>query len=230
MWRNVYDIIKKNYTSLEINIDGYVEQMKECNPNPILSAIVTDWDKASDAKLLRDKQDIIDNYQQKWMTHLMHYGSEDYERRKKIERIFFSYPQLADLVRILGREQQSQKEEPDNTILHYLPILLSPPIPAAEVEEIALGNNLQHLIPTTTRSTPMALNGPRTNTFSISTELKQREARSLRAFRKFPSPVPRRFPERSVPAAPGTVSGERGCFPPGHPGRRVLPSPGSRCR
>lgn len=147
MWRNVYDVIKKNYTSLEINIDGYVEQMKECNPNPILSAIVTDWDKASDAKLLRDKQDIIDNYQQKWITHLMHCGSEDYERRKKIERIFFSYPQLADLVRILGREQQSQKEEPDNTILHYLPILLSPPIPAAEVEEIALGNNLQHLIP-----------------------------------------------------------------------------------
>lgn len=146
-WSNVYNMIKKKYTKLEVNIDGYVEQMKGNNPLPILSMLTKDWRKACDEKLLLDKQEIIDKHIQKWESHLVRYGEEDYKQRKKVEKIFYSYPQLAEILQLIGREQPSRKEEFDDTVTHYMPILPSPPRPAAEVEEIAQGNNLQYLLP-----------------------------------------------------------------------------------
>lgn len=148
MWSNAYGIIKKTYDKLEVNVDGYVEQMKEQDTIPVLAALTKDWNNACNAKLIRDEQEIIDKNQLKFEAHFKYHGNEDFKEKVNLERIFFSYPKLGRIVEIIGREQPpKKKKEFDDTIKHYLPLLPSPPTPAAEIEEIALGNNLRYLLP-----------------------------------------------------------------------------------
>lgn len=147
MWQQVNQIILSNYKQSEVNIEGYIEQMKNDNPEPVLSSLAKDWEKACDEKIIREKQEIIEKNRRYWESHALQHGPEDYASRKKIEAFFYSYPQLVDIVRVLGREQPERKDELDENIIRYLPILPSIPTPAAEVEEISIGNNLQHLLP-----------------------------------------------------------------------------------
>ena len=146
-WKETYQYIKTNYTTSEVNVDGYVDQMKGQDPEPILKSLAKDWDKACEEKYMKTRHDLIEQNRQKWETHLWYHGNDDFKERRKIESIFYSYPQLVDIVRIIGREQPERKDELDDTVRRYLPILPSPPKPAAEIEQIELGNDLQHLLP-----------------------------------------------------------------------------------
>ena len=146
-WKETYQYIKANYGTSDVNIDGYVEQMKGQDPEPILKSLAKDWEKACEERYLKTRQGLIEQHRQKWETHLWHHGNDDYKERKKIESAFYSHPQLVDIVRIIGREQPERKDELDDTVRRYLPILPSPPRPAAEIEQIELGNDLQHLLP-----------------------------------------------------------------------------------
>ena len=96
------------------------------------------------------KQKLLSTNQQRWEQHLKENGLTDYKERKKVERFFNSYPELQDMIRIIGREQQQREDEMDDTIQRFLPLLPSSPKPAAEAEEIASGNALQHLLPSET--------------------------------------------------------------------------------
>jgi uncharacterized protein with von Willebrand factor type A (vWA) domain len=75
------------------------------------------------------------------------WGLADYEQRKKIERLVYSYPALAEIVRIMGREEPKRDDEMDDTIKRYLPLLPSPPKPAVEIDEVSNGNDLKHVLP-----------------------------------------------------------------------------------
>ena len=149
MWNTVYGTIKKNYTRIDVNIDDYIEQMKENSGqvSPILSALAKDWKKACEKKMKEAKQELIERSQRKIESNLKNYGTNDYTERKKIERIFYNYPKLQRIVEIIGREQPPKEKVFDDTIRYYLPLLPSPPAPAAEVEEIAQGNNLRYILP-----------------------------------------------------------------------------------
>jgi uncharacterized protein with von Willebrand factor type A (vWA) domain len=50
----------------------------------------------------------------------------------------------------MGREQPQREDEMDETVRKYLPLLPSPPKPAVEIEEIATGNSLRHMMPVET--------------------------------------------------------------------------------
>ena len=149
-WKETYQHIKANYGTTDVNIDGYVEQMKGQDPEPILKSLSKDWEKACEDKYLKTRRNLIEQHRQKWEMHLWHHGNDDFRERKKIESIIYSYPQLVDILRIIGREQPERKDEMDDTVRRYLPILPSPPRPAAEIEQIELGNDLQHLLPVET--------------------------------------------------------------------------------
>lgn len=146
-WKECYQFIKANYGTSDVNIDGYIEQMKGQDIDPILQSLAKDWEKACEEKYLKTRQDIIDQHRYKWETHIRNHGNDDYKERKKIESIFYSYPQLADIVRIIGRERPERKDELDDTVRRYLPILPSPPKPAAEIDQIDLGNDMRRLLP-----------------------------------------------------------------------------------
>ena len=154
MWRQTTKIIEQNYKLGELNLEGYKDQLNECNSEQqkeiILNALAHEWKKASDDKEEERKQKLLSTNQQRWVQHLKEHGLSDYKERQKVERFFYSYPELRELIRMIGREQPKRKDEMNDTIQRYLPILPSSPKPAAEAEEIVNGNELQHLLPSET--------------------------------------------------------------------------------
>lgn len=154
MWGQTTKIIEQNYTPVELNLEGYIDQLNECNSEQqkeiILNALAHEWKKASDDKEEERKQNLLSTNQQRWVQHLKEHGLSDYKERQKVERFFYSYPELRELIRMIGREQPKREDEMDDTIQRYLPILPSSPKPAAEAEGIVNGNELQHLLPSET--------------------------------------------------------------------------------
>ena len=149
MWGQTTKIIEQNYKSGELNLEGYKDQLNECSSEQqkeiILNALGHEWKKASDDKVEERKQNVLSTNQKRWEQHLKEYGLSDYKERQKVERFFYSYPELRELIRMIGREQPQREDEMDDTIRRYLPILPSSPKPAAEAEEIANGNGLQRV-------------------------------------------------------------------------------------
>lgn len=156
MWFQTKNIIEHGYSREQVNINGYEELLKELGSNDelkkeaILTSLAKDWDKACFEKLIRQEQAAIDKYSKNWEIHIKEYGLSDYKEHKRIEKIVYSYPALVEIVRIMGREQPKRKDELDETVRKYLPILPSPPKPAVEIEEIATGQSLRHMMPVET--------------------------------------------------------------------------------
>lgn len=150
MWGEVAGIVTAEYRKEEVNLEGYAEQIRNGNQEAAVAALVKDWRKACDQKEEAQKRKVLEANRRRWESHVRECGRSDYEARKKMEKFFYSYPQLQEIVRIMGREQPEREDEMDETVRSYLPLLPSPPRPAAEIEEVALGNDLQHLLPTET--------------------------------------------------------------------------------
>lgn len=146
-WKETYLHILSNYSTDQVNINGYLDQMKSQDAELVLSSLVKDWDQACEENYRKTLQEVIERHRQNWETHLWNHGTDDYKERRKVEKAFYSNPQLVEIVRIIGREQPQRKDELDDTVKRYLPILPSPPRPVTEIEEVALGNDLQHLLP-----------------------------------------------------------------------------------
>lgn len=147
MWNHVYGTVTKEYSPEEVNIDGYIEQMKDQDLDAVFASFLTDWDKACDELARKKKIEVIEFNRERWEKGVRERGNADFKQRKQIEKMFFSYPQLVDIVRIIGREQPERHDEFDETVKSYLPILPSPPAPAVEIEQVSLGHDLQHLLP-----------------------------------------------------------------------------------
>lgn len=154
MWGQAVKIIESQYKPEELNLEGYKELLNDCESEEqvetILNAMGTEWKQACDEKEAERKKKLIEDNQSRWERHVKEHGLSDYKERCKIERFFYSYPELKDLLRIIGREQPQREDEMDETVKRYLPLLPSPPKPAAEAEEVANGNDLQHLLPSET--------------------------------------------------------------------------------
>ena len=156
MWQQAKNVVILGYKQEEVNIKGYEEQLREAGQHniqiqeAILNSLAKDWDKACDAKLLKQEQSAIDKHCKNWELHIKEHGLSDYKEHKRIEKIVYSYPALVEIVRIMGREQPKRKDELDETVRKYLPILPSPPKPAVEIEEIATGQSLRHMMPVET--------------------------------------------------------------------------------
>ena len=156
IWSQAKNIIVHGYSQKQVNLNGYEEQLKKTEPQDtqtkeaILTSLVKDWDKACDEKLKQQEQASINQRSINWEMYVKEHGLSDYKKHKRIEKIVYSYPELAEIVRIMGREQPNRKDEMDETVKKYLPILPSPPKPATEIEEIATGQSLRHMMPVET--------------------------------------------------------------------------------
>lgn len=147
IWSKVVYTIKLYYKPEEINIEGYIKQLEHVDQESVYNAFLRDWDKASDERVVRLKRETLEQNQKEWEQQVKNHGLTDYRSRQKIEQIFYSYPKLKEILEIIGREQHIHVEEMDDTVQRYLPLLPSAPKPAVEVEEIANGKDLQHLLP-----------------------------------------------------------------------------------
>ena len=147
LWPKVYGTIKQQYKPEEVNIDGYVQQFKESAPESVFGPLIRDWDTACDNQLKEYEAACIEKNKAYWEQSIREHGNADYRERKKIQKMFYSYPQLVEIVNMIGREKPQSEKEKDDTIRRYIPLLPSPPTPAVEIEEVTNGNNLQHVLP-----------------------------------------------------------------------------------
>lgn len=148
LWPTVYKHVKRIYAPTDVNIDGYIEQFKEHDTQDVIDALAEDWKKAADKRMNEKEEQVLEQNKDKWERHIREWGRSDYERRKKIDQIYYRYPVLQEIVRIIGREQLQRKDEKDDIVYKYIPILLSNPTTTTEIEQISIGNDLSHVIPT----------------------------------------------------------------------------------
>ncbi len=152
LWRQASGIISNKYTPEEVNLEGYNQQFKDdkIDNETILDTLSKDWENACKEQKDKKEKEMLKRWQQQWERDLKEHGLSDYKSRKRIEKMFYSYPILREIVQLIGREQPQRDDEMDETIRRYLPILPSPPVPAAEAEEISNSSDLQHLLPSET--------------------------------------------------------------------------------
>ena len=147
-WPPVYKHIKENYAPADVNINGYVEQFKDHETQDVIDAITEDWRKAADKQLNQREERLLEQNKDWWVRRMRDCGQRDYKRLKKIDQMYYRYPVLQEIVRIIGREQPQRKDEYNDIVLKYMPILLSNTTTTTEIEQISIGNNLSHVIPT----------------------------------------------------------------------------------
>ena len=147
-WPPVYKHIKENYAAADVNINGYVEQFKDHETQDVIDAITEDWRKAADKQLNQREERLLEQNKDWWVRRMRDCGQRDYKRLKKIDQMYYRYPVLQEIVRIIGREQPQRKDEYNDIVLKYMPILLSNTTTTTEIKQISIGNNLSHVIPT----------------------------------------------------------------------------------
>ena len=147
-WPPVYKHIKEHYAPADVNINGYVEQFKDHETQDVIDAITEDWRKAADKQLNQREERLLEQNKDWWVRRMRDCGQRDYKRLKKIDQMYYRYPVLQEIVRIIGREQPQRKDEYNDIVLKYMPILLSNTTTTTEIEQISIGNNLSHVIPT----------------------------------------------------------------------------------
>ena len=138
LWPKVYSTIKQQFKPEEVNIDGYVQQFKDSDPESVFGPLVKDWDTACDHRLTEYEAACIERNKAYWEQSIREHGNTDYRERKQIQKMFYSYPQMVEIVNMIGREKPHREDEKDDTIRRYLPLLPSPPTPAVEVEEVLM--------------------------------------------------------------------------------------------
>ncbi len=151
MWNVVSQTIKQFYAAQEVNIEGYINQMQQMDEESksmVLSVLAKDWEKANDEYMERIEKEILDKNKNIWECSVRDHGIEDYERVRKIEHVFYRYPALTEIVKIIGREQPENRKEQDDILFKYKPLIVSNHMTFKEVEEITTGRNLSHLVPT----------------------------------------------------------------------------------
>lgn len=147
LWPSVYQYVKNNYKPIDVNIDGYVQQFKGNEVQEVIESLSSDWAKASNKRKDERKMNILEQNKDRWERQVRCSGRSDYEHRKKNERIFLRYPALQEIVRIIGREQPQQKDEKDDIVYRYIPLLLSSSAKTTEIEQISVGDDVAHMIP-----------------------------------------------------------------------------------
>ena len=147
LWPKVHYTLKNLYQPTEVYLKGYIQMMKRQDRDIVISAMARDWRKACDARVMRLMEATIENNKGRFENQVWEHGLSDYKHRQQLNYTLCKYPALEEIVRIIGREKPENDEEYDETIKRYLPILPSPPKPAVEVEEVALGNDLRHVVP-----------------------------------------------------------------------------------
>lgn len=74
-------------------------------------------------------------------------GVRDYEERSRIYDIALEYPIINNILKIMGRSNNSDSKESDHYNYYSNPILLKHSSERSEIEGVSLGNNLSNLLP-----------------------------------------------------------------------------------
>ena len=141
MWPLIDEDILQVYPPSDVNMDGYIQLMKEkkISKDLIFDALVSDWSDACEKRIAKSKQKLLDNYKNHFMTQAKQAGNEDYRTIQKTAEVLVKYPALQEILQLMGREKEKNTHEEDSTITRYIPLLLAHSKSKEEIEGIRLG-------------------------------------------------------------------------------------------
>jgi uncharacterized protein with von Willebrand factor type A (vWA) domain len=102
---------------------------------------------ASHEQLLAAKRRYLQHNRMAFENNLRDVGNQDYEFFTSLQKEFFKYPILKEIVDMIGREKRHDTEQKDATITKYIPLLLAPAKTVAEVDGVTIGNTIQQALP-----------------------------------------------------------------------------------
>ena len=147
MWQQICDTIKAGYSKYDVNLAGYSTQFKTNDKEAVFSALTSDWENACQAKLDRHERQMLKRSKKKFETYCKYAGTQDYEDKKKINNYIHRYPQIKEIVDLIGRDKDPSKEENDTIICKFLPVTVAKNSSAEEIDRVEYGNNLERVLP-----------------------------------------------------------------------------------
>lgn len=147
MWTEVCSIIEARYSKYDVNLAGYTAQFKTDDKDAVFSALTSDWANACKAKLDRKERQMLNRAKMQFEQLSREAGTRDYEDKKKVENYVHRYPQLKEIVDMIGRDKDSSKEERDTVVYRFLPTTVAKNSSVEEIDRVESGDNLERVLP-----------------------------------------------------------------------------------
>lgn len=146
MWSEVCRTIKAGYSEYDVNLAGYTAMFKTEDRDAVFSALTSDWEYACRAKLVRNETQIFGLNKSHFEKYCRETGQKDYENRHKVAKYLHRFPQLKEIVDIIGRDKESSKEE-DTVVNRFMPSAVSKNSTVTDVDRIETGDNIERVLP-----------------------------------------------------------------------------------
>lgn len=147
MWKQVCNTIETRYSKYEINLAGYTAQFKTDDKGAIFAALTNDWETACKNKLEHRERQMLERSRNQFEMFCKEASARDYEDKKKIDTYIHRYPQLKEIVDLIGRDKDSSEEEKDSIIYKFLPVTVAKNSSAEEIDRVETGDNLERVLP-----------------------------------------------------------------------------------
>ncbi len=147
MWKAVYNMIGTDYSKYNINLSGYIKQFKTEDKDSVFAALTSDWESECKAGLDRRERQLIEQTRQRFETKCRNAGTSDYEDRKRLDNYIHRYPELKEIVDMIGRDKCPSKEERDTVIYKFLPTTVAKNTSVEEIDRVESGDNLERVLP-----------------------------------------------------------------------------------
>lgn len=151
MWSDMVEYIEETYSANEVNMEGYSQQLKQSEKDRevIFDCLEEEWDDALDEREKRAKEDLVAKNKNKVEQTLCRLaGTEEYKKRSALGKYIHKYPELEEIVRIIGRERRPDTMERDETVEKYIPLLMKHSPIREDIDGVTMGNDLSAILPT----------------------------------------------------------------------------------
>ena len=151
MWGDMVEYIEETYSANEVNMEGYSQQLKQSEKDRevIFDCLHGEWDKALDERERMAKEELVaKNKNRAEQAFCRLAGTEEYKKRSALGRYIHKYPELEEIVRIMGRERQADTVERDETTEKYIPLLMKHSPIREDIDGVTTGNDLSAMLPT----------------------------------------------------------------------------------
>lgn len=147
MWQQVRDAIEANYSEYEVNISGYAAQLESEDNESVFAAVAGDWEMACRTRLQQKESQILKRARNQFERQSREAGKQDYQDKKRLDNYIHQYPQLQEIVDIIGRDKEPSKDEKDSIIYKFLPVTVAKNSSVEEFDRVESGNNLERVLP-----------------------------------------------------------------------------------
>lgn len=147
MWRQVRKTIEANYSEYEVNISGYMAQLESEDNATVFAAVAGDWESACRDRLHQKESEIMKRAKNQFERQCREAGKQDYQDKKRLDNYIHQYPQLQEIVDMIGRDKEPSKEEKDSIIYKFLPVTVAKNASVEEFDRVESGNNLERVLP-----------------------------------------------------------------------------------